>query len=140
MNEEIKCSKDNPCQECQAKQKELLAKIEDWEIKWKAKIEKFEFIEAEFCPNKTPDNPSRSQYSSFIHGYNYHSVPCPSCQAVIKIIKSNSHGDQTEELKEHTHTASCHASNQIKSNQIKSNQIKSNQINLSARILILTKN
>jgi hypothetical protein len=29
MNEEIKCSKENPCVGCQKKQQELLSKIED---------------------------------------------------------------------------------------------------------------
>ncbi|WP_147410665.1 hypothetical protein, partial [endosymbiont GvMRE of Glomus versiforme] len=111
MSEKIKCSKDNPCEECIKKQKELLEKTENWEVKKKEKLEKFEFIEAEFCHNKNPDNPNKVQYSSFVHGINYNNETCPSCQAVIKIIKSNSYGDQTEELKEHA--SNC----QQKSNQ-----------------------
>src|ERR1043165_278136 len=103
MSEENKklCSKENPCENCQEEQKKQLAKIEDWEINRKEKLEKFEFIEAEFCPNKTPDNPNKVQYSSFCHGKEYKNETCLSCQAVVKIIKFNSYGDKTEELKEH---------------------------------------
>ena len=71
MSEEVKvkCSQENPCQECKDKQKELLAKVEDWEAKRKEKIEKFEFIEAEFCHNRNSSN-DKIRYGGD-DGYNY---------------------------------------------------------------------
>ena len=49
MNKESKklCSKDDPCLECKEEQQKQLAKIGDWEVKKKEKLERFEFMEAE---------------------------------------------------------------------------------------------
>ena len=63
------CSKSEPCRECKDKQKELLAKTEDWEVKKKGKLEKFEDTEFEYCNNRRNDG-NKFVYSSFLNGVN----------------------------------------------------------------------
>ena len=125
MSDEIKCSKENPCQECKEEQKKQLAKIEDWEVNRKAKIERFEFIEVEFCHNRNSSN-DKIRYGGD-DSYNYNWEKCSHCNKVIKTIKSNDCGDRTVESEDANHSCQVEVDNQIKSNQIKSNQIKSNQ-------------
>jgi len=124
MNKEIKCNKDSPCLDCQKTQQELLAKIEDWEVKRKEKIEKFEFIEAEFCHNRIASN-DKVKYSGD-ESYKYYSVPCSSCQQVIRTIKSNSYGDEKElehECKQSSHTPERERERERASNNISSKTI-----------------
>jgi hypothetical protein len=116
MSEEakVKCSKENPCEECKEEQKKQLAKIEDWEVKRKEKVEKFEFTEAEYCNNRRTDG-NKFVYSSFLNSMNINFETCPSCKLTIKIIKSNSYGDKSEELK--NHAPNCQKTEQASSSK-----------------------
>src|SRR3954451_18991302 len=139
MSEKIKCSKEKPCEECKEKQQELLTKTEDWEVKKKKKLEKFEFIEAEFCNNRRNDG-NKIQHSSFCHGLQYKNETCPSCQAIVKVIKSNSHGDQTEELKEHATNCQTNSIEREREREsiltyLHSNNIKSIELNNNSLII-----
>ncbi|RHZ36085.1 hypothetical protein [endosymbiont GvMRE of Glomus versiforme] len=130
MSKGVKCSKGNPCMDCQKKQQELLAKIEDWEVKKKEKIEKFETIEFEWCNNRR-DNDNKIQYSSFgdySQGYSYEK--CSECgkDSLHYIHKSNQYGDTTKFLK----NKSCNCEIGTKENlghsvSESSNQTKSNK-------------
>jgi len=129
-NKKKLCSKENPCRECKDKQKELLNKIEDWEVKRKEKIEKFETMEFEYCNNRRSDG-NKFQYSSFGYSQGYSYEPCPDCgkeNSLWFICKSNEYGDKMKSLTKKECNCDIQSDNQIKSNQIKSNQIKSNQI------------
>ncbi|CAJ0747559.1 3377_t:CDS:2 [Entrophospora sp. SA101] len=73
-----------------------------------------------FCPNQGNRDRKDEVRHPETGGHNYNFEKCPSCQAVIKIIKSNGHGDQTEEIKEHA--ANCQQSHSSSTSQNKNLQ------------------
>src|SRR3954454_4547701 len=103
MSDEIKCSKENLCEDCQVRLKEALAKHEDWEVNCKKHIEENQMYTHHY-------GNSLIQYS-ITGGYSF--LSCPhGCKKMG--IKKNDFGDQIEL----EHDCDIQLDNQIKSNQI----------------------